>query len=231
MSRVWLIVIAGIAGLAALLYWLAGERPGALAAQGEQIRLVYLLLLLVLVASGLLAHWRARPRLAWLRHGLIWAGAGLLLVVGYSFRFELDRLWSQTLAELMPGRAIEVRTGTVIVRAGEDRHFYVDAMVDGAPVRLLVDTGASAVTLTPADARRVGFDLERLRYTVRTETANGVGSGAPVRLREIRVGSIVVRDVRALVNREPMSESLLGMSFLEHLSGYTVEGGTLTLVR
>jgi aspartyl protease family protein len=231
MSRVWLIVAIGVAALGALLYWLAGERPGALQSQGDQARFVYLLLLLVLVASSLLVRWRARPAMSWLRHGMIWLSLGLLLVVGYSFRFELDGLWTRLRAELMPGRAIETQAGTVIVSAADDRHFYVDATVDGSPLRLLVDTGASSVVLTEEDARRIGFDLDRLRYTIRTETANGSGFGAPVRLREVRIESIVVRDVPALVNKAPMPASLLGMSFLGRLSGYTVRNGTLTLVR
>jgi aspartyl protease family protein len=85
------------------------------------------------------------------------------------------------------------------------------------------------VVLTNRDARKLGFDLEKLAYTQRTETANGVGMGAPVMLREIRIGPIVVNGVRAMVNQAPMSNSLLGISFLERLSGYSVEDGTLTL--
>jgi aspartyl protease family protein len=231
MARVWLIVGIGVAALAALLWWLAGERPDALAPQGEQIRFAYLLLLLVLVAASLLVRWRARPGMRLLQHGVVWLTVGLLLVIGYSFRYELDSLWDRALAELMPGRAVETQAGTIILRAAEDQHFYVDATVDGTPLRLLVDTGASAVVLTREDASRIGLDLERLSYTVRTQTANGVGFGAPVRLREIRIRSIVVRDVPALVNRAPMPASLLGMSFLGRLSGYTVSNGTLTLVR
>lgn len=231
MGRVWLIVAIGVAVLGALIYWLAGERPDALHARREQIRLVYLLLLLVALGASVVVHWRARPARQWLRQASIWLTIGLLLVVGYSYRFELNRLWSRTLAELMPGRGIETQAGTVVVRSGDGRHFYVDATVDGTPLHMLVDTGASVVVLTPSDARRMGFDIDGLRYTVRSETANGIGLGAPVRLREIRVGSIVVRDVRALVNKAPMSDSLLGMSFLDRLSNYSVGDGSLTLVR
>ena len=55
--------------------------------------------------------------------------------------------------------------------------------------------------------------------------------GAPGTLPQIRIGPIEVRDVPASVNGAPLYASLLGMSFLERLSGYRVENGTLTLRR
>lgn len=229
MMRVWQIVVIGIVVLAAIVFWLAGERPDTLAIEENQMRLTYLVILLVLVGSGLMVRWRDRPKLKWLQHGLIWAGLGLVLVVGHSYRTDFMSLWTRTLAELMPGHAIEISTGTAMVRAAEDGHFRIDATVDGAQVRFLLDTGASMVVLNRQDALKLGFDLEKLAFTQRTQTANGVGMGAPVRLREIRIGPIMVKNIRAMVNKTPMSTSLLGVNFLERLSGYSVQDGTLTL--
>jgi aspartyl protease family protein len=229
MIRVWLIVGVGILALAAIVYWLAGERPDALSVEENQMRLTYLVILLVLVGSGLMVRWRDRPKLKWLQHGLIWAGLGLVLVVGYSFRTEFSSLWTRMLAEVMPGRAIELNAGTAVVRADADRHFRIDAEVDGARVRFLLDTGASMVVLNRRDAQNLGFELDKLAFTQRTQTANGVGVGARVILREIRIGPIKVKNIRAMVNKAPMSTSLLGVNFLERLSSYSVQNGTLTL--
>ena len=229
MMRVWLIVVFGIIALFAIVFWLAGERPDVLAAEENQMRLTYLVILLVLVGSGLMVRWRDRPKLKWLQHGLIWSGLGLVLVVGYSYRTEFTSLWTRILAEVMPGRAIEINAGVAMVRADEDRHFRIDAKVDGARVRFLLDTGASMVVLNRRDAQKLGFELDKLAFTQRTQTANGTGMGAPVRLREIRIGPIVVKNIRALVNKTSMSISLLGVNFLERLSGYSVKDGRLTL--
>ena len=116
-------------------------------------------------------------------------------------------------------------------RANAQGHFVVEADVDGTALRFLVDTGASDVSLSPADAERLGFDLAGLDYTRRYRTANGMIRGAPVRLARVAIGPIVLDDVRASVNEAAMKHSLLGMSFLERLSGYEVARETLTLRR
>lgn len=231
MKRVWFIVTIAVALLAILLVWLYGQRPQALDSRDSQIGFVHLLLLLVLLSSGALVRWRDQTIGQWGRYILIWSALGLLLVVGYGFRAEITAVWSRTLAVLMPGHPVQITPGTVVVSAGEDRHYRVDATVDGAAIRFLVDTGATSVVLDRQDARRLGYSDEGLSFTQQTQTANGIGLGAPIRLREIRVGPIVVRDIRAMVNKAPMSSSLLGISFLERLSSYSVQNGTLTMKR
>ena len=138
----------------------------------------------------------------------------------------MDRL----AAELLPHQGL-VSDAAISFRANAQGHFVVEADVDGTALRFLVDTGASDVSLSPADAERLGFDLAELDYTRRYRTANGMIRGAPVRLSRVAIGPIVLDDVRASVNEAPMKHSLLGMSFLERLSGYEVASETLTLKR
>lgn len=116
-----------------------------------------------------------------------------------------------------------------VIQAGAGGHFVVEAVVNGAPVTFLVDTGASHVVLTMEDAERVGFRPESLRFTERFASANGEVRAAPVVLRELRVGQFSVFDMPASVNEAPLRVSLLGMSFLRRLHGYGVEDGRLIL--
>jgi clan AA aspartic protease (TIGR02281 family) len=116
-----------------------------------------------------------------------------------------------------------------VVEAGPGGHYLVEALVNGAPVTFLVDTGASDVVLILDDARRIGLEPRALAFTQRFSTANGEVRGAPVVLREIRIGQLYLYDVTASVNEAPLEVSLLGMSFLEQLSGYQVERGRLIL--
>jgi len=116
-----------------------------------------------------------------------------------------------------------------VVEAGPRGHFVIEAAVNGVPVTFLVDTGASEIVLTLADAKRLGFEVHRLDFSQRFGTANGEIAGAPVRLRELRVGQFSLYDLDASVNAGPLPVSLLGMSFLDRLHGYRVEDRRLVL--
>ncbi len=216
-----------VGGLVAYLIW---RFPGALSARDDQVGLVYYLLLAALLASGLLLGRRVRPRGA-IKAVLIWGGLGLALVVGYGYRLELGAVGERVLGELLPHQGLEVGDGVLSFRAGAGGHFRVEARVDGRAMRFLVDTGASDIVLSPADAARLGFDLGRLSFSRRYRTANGQVMGAPVTLGEVRIGPFRFRRVRAYVNGAAMGESLLGMSFLERFDSYEVRGGTLFLRR
>ena len=117
---------------------------------------------------------------------------------------------------------------TLVYPANEQGHVVIDAAVNGAPVRLLVDTGASFVTLTPADARAAGISPGELVFNRRVSTANGSARMAPVMLREVRIGQLSIYDVPASV-LEQLNISLLGMSFLSRLQSYEMRDGKLTI--
>jgi aspartyl protease family protein len=107
-------------------------------------------------------------------------------------------------------------------------HVVVEAEIDGAMLHLLVDTGASLVTLTPADAHAAGIEPERLAFTGHAATANGLVPLAPVTLREIRIGQLTVENVPGAV-LEHLDTSLLGMSFLRRLRSYRMADGRFTI--
>lgn len=117
-----------------------------------------------------------------------------------------------------------------IARAA-DGHYWAEAAVDGRALPMLVDTGAAAVALTPADARSLGFDPARLTYDRPVATAAGRTRAAPVTLARLSVGAVEVRDVPALVVRDGLERSLLGMSYLGRLKRFSADVDGLTLVR
>ena len=117
---------------------------------------------------------------------------------------------------------------TLVYPANEQGHVILDAAVDGASVRFLVDTGASLVTLTPADAQAAGITPRELVFNHRVSTANGSARMAPVTLREVRIGQLSMYDVPASV-LEHLNISLLGMSFLSRLQSYEMRDGKLTI--
>ena len=109
-------------------------------------------------------------------------------------------------------------------------HFLVDGQINGGPVRFLVDTGATTVSLSAADARRLGIDY-RKGQTSLMGTANGMAVAYRVKLDTVRVGDIVTSNVEASVlegNQIPFA--LLGMSFLNRMEMKRV-GETMVLIK
>jgi len=226
----WIVLLALLGALLLLVLFLDHEFPTALRDEDGSLGLVLKVLILVLVGASLVPFILRQPVLA-LRHAAIWAGVFVLIIFVYSFRGDATALWNRFVAELVPARGVAEGEGIVRIRASADGHVHVRALVNGQPITLIVDTGATAVSLSRSDARRAGFDPDRLDYSQRVRTANGVTRAAPVRIGEIRIGDIVVTDVRGSVAMNDRAFSLLGMSYLDRIGGWSYQDGTLTLRR
>lgn len=161
----------------------------------------------------------------------IWGAVLLGLVALYSLRDTFSGLAADVMAELSPSGGIVTGKGEVLLAAGADGHFRADVEMNGVVVRVMVDTGASDIALTRADAKRIGFDVATLDYTRPYLTANGVAMSAPVVLKTVRIGGIVLHDVPASVAGTELHTSLLGMSFLRRLGAVEMTPTRLTLRR
>ena len=160
---------------------------------------------------------------------LFWAVLGLLLVVGYSYRFELRDVGDRVIAELIPGHVASHGRRVEVVR-GHGGDFAVGAHINGARVPMVLDTGASSVVLTQEAAKAAGLPLEVLDYTVNVDTANGRTRAAPVTLDRLAVGGLTERAVPALVAQPgQLKNNLLGMTFLNRLESWEVRGDRLRM--
>jgi aspartyl protease family protein len=106
-----------------------------------------------------------------------------------------------------------------VVKAA-DGHYWAEADVNGHEVKFLIDTGATAVSLTTDDARRLGIEPASLDYNAKVITANGPARAARVKLDSVSVAGAQVRDVDALVIENGLQTSLLGMTYLGRLSQF-----------
>lgn len=216
------------AGLVLLISSDAGTLVGL--SQMQTAQLIPLLLLLIIFAGGLFTR---RHKASELLGGLfLWAGLFAVAMVSYAYRDELMGVVGRVAGEFQPGVAlVDSEAGTATFRRGLNGHFEVNATINGHTTPMIFDTGASAVVLTIADAQEAGVNVENLRYTVRVSTANGEGRAARIRLDSLEVGGIVRRNVTAFVTEEGALEtSLLGMTFLETLTRYSVTQNSLELV-
>ncbi len=185
-------------------------------------RLVYLVILGSAIGLWFFVQNRAaRGKLA--QYAAIWGliFLGAIAVVG---------LWGDIRQTVQPRQSM-MDGGRIEVPRAPDGHYYLTAEVNGVPLRLVVDTGASQIVLSQSDARRAGIDTEDLVYTGRAFTANGEVRTAPVRLDRVEVGPVRDTNVRAVVNGGEMAGSLLGMEYLQRFSRVEITGGRLVLER
>jgi aspartyl protease family protein len=184
-------------------------------------RLIYLLVLLGAVLGSFIAMGRANLGKT-AQQAAIWVliFLGAIAAVG---------LWDDIRGSLAPRAAI-VGDGRIEVPVAPDGHFYLTATIDGADITFVVDTGASAIVLTEADARAAGIPTGNLSYTGRAQTANGMVTTAPVTLDSMTLGGVTDRAVSAVVNGGDLDTSLLGMTYLSRYR-MTFSDRTLTLER
>jgi aspartyl protease family protein len=216
------------AGLALLISADAGALFGL--SQDQFGRMVPLMILAPILAAALFSR---RQKLGTLAVNLAtWLGIFMILFVGYSYRDELSSVASRVIGDLSPSSAVvDSQNGSATFRRGLDGHFTVMADVDGTSLPLMFDTGASAVVLSHEDAQRAGIDVSQLSFSLPVMTANGTGRAAVVRIERMVIGGIARRNVRAFVT-EPgaLRGSLLGMTFLQTLTRYSVSGDRLELI-
>lgn len=202
--------------------------------QADFANIVTGLALLIFIGGGTILAYRGQGGKA-IKDMAIWLALLLVLVTIYSFRFEFETVARRVAGNLLPGLANtafrdgEGRTVIEIPRR-TNGHFVTRVRINGAPVEMMIDTGASSVVLTPGDARRAGIDTAKLTYSIPVSTANGRAMVALVRLRAISIGDIGAKNIQAHVVRPgALSQSLLGMSFLSRLGSYEVKNGVLIL--
>lgn len=189
---------------------------------GDFGQFAYLLLLLVAVGGFLLIELRQSPgktlrqAAAW---GLIFVGA--IAVAG---------LWDDIRGRVSP-QAQFTEGGQIIVPMGDDGHFHLTAQINGAPIRFIIDTGASTIALSQSDAEKAGIDVAGLGYLGQAQTANGVVDTATVMLDQVTIGDITDDRVVAVVLRSDLDLSLMGMSYLSRFARVSIEGKRLILER
>jgi len=190
--------------------------------------LAYKIALLVFLTAAVATMFRERFGQA-ITAALLWVVVGLLLVIGYSYRYELNAVADRVMAELVPGHVVS-HGRTVEVARSNGGDFAIAAQINGARVHMVLDTGASSVVLTQSDAKAAGLPIDLLDYSVSIDTANGRTRAAPVTLDHLAIGSLEEKSVEALVVQPgQLQTSLLGMSFLNRLQSWQVVGDRLVL--
>ena len=190
----------------------------------ETGRLIYLIVLMAMVAGWFFMQsrqgWNKTPQQV-----AVWAMIFTGVAAGYGLWEDINRQGD------IPRQAYEASTGSVTLPRARDGHYYLTATINGTPLRFVVDTGATDMVLTRADAEAAGLSPDSLNYLGRASTANGEVRTAYVRLDEVELGGVRDTDVPAVVNEGEMRQSLLGMGYLQRWGRIEITNGELILTR
>jgi aspartyl protease family protein len=116
---------------------------------------------------------------------------------------------------------------SVSLTADARGHFAATGSLNGYPLTFLVDTGATAIAINAAEARRMGLDY-KAGQAYGVSTAAGVVPAWRVTFNTVKVGSITLNQVEGMVVESGLNVPLLGMSFLNRMEMQR-NGQTMTL--
>jgi aspartyl protease family protein len=157
-------------------------------------------------------------------------GVKLLAADSGGAQFEIDG--SRRRLEMGQSFAGGPETGarpSVSLTADVKGHFAAQGSLNGYPVSFLVDTGATAIAIGAADARRIGLDY-RAGQMAGARTAAGMVPAWRVSFHTVKVGGITVHQVEGMVLETSLATPLLGMSFLNRME-MKRDGQTMTLTQ
>ena len=189
----------------------------------ETGRLIYLGIVLLMVGGWFVLQAREGLNKA-VQQAVIWA----LIIVGVTAGVGL---WQDIQRDAGYGRITVTQSGQIVVPRSGDGHYYLAVEINGVDVRFVVDTGATDLVLTKADASRIGLNPDAMVFIGRANTANGQVRTARVTLDTVLLGTTVDRRVRAVVNGGELDQSLLGMGYLQRWGRIEIANNEMILTR
>lgn len=195
--------------------------------EGDQaVQLIYLAGVLVLVASALLVRripigQGVKMLAAWV---LIFAAAFVI----FTMKDDFIALWERVVLEARGGVVQEQNGEELRVRRSGDGHFWVDAELNGEPVRFLIDSGATTTSISLDVARRAGIEPSSA-FPAMVQTANGIVAVQRGQADSLKVGAIERRDLAVHISESFGDMNVIGMNFLSSLRSWSVEGRILIL--
>lgn len=185
----------------------------------EFTQLIYLSILLVSLLASITFNNHLKISTL-LKQALIWLLIALLLIVVYSYRHNLHQITQRISSELLPSKARKVGDRKIAIKASDNGHFYVDLKINKVPIRFMIDTGASDVSMSAQDAKRANINTKNLSYFKQYQTANGIITGAISNAKEIEITGIIFNNVAVSISQSDIKTPLLGISFLKKFKKY-----------
>ena len=186
---------------------------------------VYAIIILVIIASGLIA--RRLPLRQYAKMILSWLAIFAVAFVAFSFRPELSMAWNRVKGELTGAPRQSLDGDILKLVRQDDGHFWLRASVNGVSADFMVDSGASTTAIGSKLAKSAKVKLDG--RSTELETANGVIQARIGEVSEFRVGDLQVDDHQVVIAENFGDTNVVGMNFLDSFSSWTVKGDIMEL--
>ncbi|MEW4466985.1 TIGR02281 family clan AA aspartic protease [Parasphingorhabdus sp. JC815] len=195
--------------------------------EDQNLNLVFAIGALVLVISALFSYRIGFGQLV--RTALSWVAIFAIFIVIFSYQKELTGVWNKVTGELTGSNNQQIVGQTLRLRQSLDGHFWADAMVNGTPVRFLIDSGATTTAMTLKTAQATNVEIDTGGFPVYLNTANGTVEAQRGTIQSLQVGPMKALDFPVVVAEAFGGSNVLGMNFLSGMKSWRVEGMEMIL--
>lgn len=214
-------LIAYIVGMGLLLFGLSLAFPLTGAVDPYLVRAVIVLF----IFGGAAAYWSRSSLMRLIKVAGVWATIIFAISAFYIYQSDFG---NRFMTAIDPAGVAVTGEGLAVKRS-RDGHFWLRASFNGVPIRMMVDTGASNVVLSPADAKVIGLRSDLLEFSGQAITANGAVPIARSTITSVAIGDQTFFDVPVTVNGVDMDGSLMGLTLLNRFGSVEFRGDTMIL--
>jgi aspartyl protease family protein len=189
--------------------------------------LIWGIVCVILLISSLAA--RRLPMAYVGKAALAWVAIFAALFAIFSFRFEFISIWERVKADISGTSGQTVNSEVIELRRQDDGHYWLQAEVNGNPVRFMIDSGATITAINAQTATDTGVDVDSNGYPMILDTANGRVAAKRGYVKKIEIGSHTIVDHKVVVSENFGDTNVLGMNFLDSMKSWKVERNMMVL--
>jgi aspartyl protease family protein len=160
---------------------------------------------------------------------LAWVAIFAALFAIFSFRFEFQAIWERVKADFSGVAGQNVSSEAITLRRQDDGHYWLQVMVNGNPVRFMIDSGATTTAVNANTAATTDVEVDSSGYPIILDTANGRVAAKRGSIKTLEIGPHKILDHHVVVSENFGETNVLGMNFLDSLQSWKVEGNVMTL--
>ena len=189
--------------------------------------LIWGIVCILLLISSLAA--RRLPLAYVAKAALAWVAIFAALFAIFSFRYELKSIWERVKADISGTSGQTVNGDVIELRRQDDGHYWLQAEVNGNPVRFMIDSGATITAMNAQTAADSGVDVDTNGYPMILDTANGRVTAKRGSVKKLEIGSHSIADHKVVVSDSFGDTNVLGMNFLDSMKSWKVEANMMVL--